>query len=174
MRMVREEAAACGAWDTETPRLAERIAKSWPVVRTDLWHGGRRTVFKFKGHEAWVVEPPPVVEPAAGMPENGEEHILGVQANLWSEFLKTSEDFEYQLLPRMSAASEIQWCAADNKDYDRFRKSLDHMVRIYDKLGFVYCKALWGKIGLPGHEIPARSQEELDTLDFNKVPFMEE
>ena len=113
-------------------------------------------------------------EPAAGMPENGEEHILGVQANLWSEFLKTPEDFEYQLLPRMSAASEIQWCAADNKDYDRFRKSLDHMVRIYDKLGFVYCKALWGKIGLPGHEIPARSQEELDTLDFNKVPFMEE
>ena len=116
----------------------------------------------------------PGYEPAAGMPENGEEHILGVQANLWSEFLKTSEDFEYQLLPRMSAASEIQWCAADNKDYDRFRKSLDHMVRIYDKLGFVYCKALWGKIGLPGHEIPARSQEELDTLDFNKVPFMEE
>ena len=68
MRTMREEAAACGAWDTETPRLAEKIAKTCPVVKTDLWHGGRRTVFKFKGHEAWVVEPPPGVEPAKGRP----------------------------------------------------------------------------------------------------------
>ncbi len=112
-------------------------------------------------------------EPTQGMPENGEDYILGVQANLWSEFLKTSDDFEYQLLPRMSAASEIQWCTKENKDYDRFRASLDHMVKIYDQLGFTYCKALWGQIGLPGHEIPARSAEELDTLDFNKVPYLD-
>ena len=113
-------------------------------------------------------------EPMEGMPAEGEEHIYGVQANLWAEFLKTPEDMEYQLLPRMSAVTEVQWCAADNKDWDRFRASLDHMARIYEQLGFTYCKALWGQIGMPGHEIPARSAAELDTLDYNKVPFMEE
>ena len=113
-------------------------------------------------------------EPMEGMPEDGEERILGVQTNLWAEFLKTPADMEYQLLPRMSAITEVQWCAADNKDWDRFRTSLDHMAKIYEQLGFTYCKALWGQIGLPGHEIPARSAEELDTLDYNKVPFMEE
>ena len=113
-------------------------------------------------------------EPMEGMPADGEEHIYGVQANLWAEFLKTPEDMEYQLLPRMSAVTEVQWCAADNKDWDRFRASLDHMARIYEQLGFTYCKALWGQIGMPGHEIPARSAAELDTLDYNKVPFMEE
>ncbi len=113
-------------------------------------------------------------EPMEGMPENGEEFIDGVQCNLWAEFLKTPADFEYQLLPRMSAASEVGWSPAGSKDYDRFRSALDRMVKVYDQLGFTYCKALWGLVGLPGHEIPARSAEELDTLDYNKVPFMEE
>lgn len=113
-------------------------------------------------------------EPMEGMPENGEEHILGVQCNLWAEFLKTEVDLEYQLLPRMSAISEVGWIPKGTKDFDRFRASLDHMKDIYEQLGFTYCKAQWGLVGLPGHEIPARSAEELDTLDYNKVPFMEQ
>ncbi len=113
-------------------------------------------------------------EPMEGMPENGEDHIYGVQANLWAEFLPTIADMEYMLLPRMSAISEVEWSPKGSKDFDRFRTSLDHMKGIYETLGFVYCKALWGQIGLPGHEIPARTPEELDTLDWKKVPFMEE
>jgi len=113
-------------------------------------------------------------EPMEGMPEDGEDHILGVQCNLWAEFLKTEVDLEYQLLPRMSALSEVGWIPKGTKDFDRFRASLDHMKDIYEQLGFTYCKAQWGLVGLPGHEIPARSAEELDTLDYNKVPFMEQ
>lgn len=113
-------------------------------------------------------------EPMEGMPEDGEDHILGVQCNLWAEFLKTEVDLEYQLLPRMSALSEVGWIPKGTKDFERFRASLDHMKDIYEQLGFTYCKAQWGLVGLPGHEIPARSAEELDTLDYNKVPFMEQ
>ena len=113
-------------------------------------------------------------EPMEGMPEDGESHILGVQCNLWAEFLKTETDLEYQLLPRMSALSEVGWIQKGTKDFDRFRTSLDHMKDVYEQLRFTYCKAEWGLVGLPGHEIPARSAEELDTLDYNKVPFMEQ
>ena len=68
MEYVHEEAAYRGANDTMTPRLTAKIAEKWPIVRTDEWHGGRRTVFTFKGHEAWVVEPCPGAETAAGCP----------------------------------------------------------------------------------------------------------
>ena len=108
-------------------------------------------------------------EPMEGMPEGGEEHIIGVQANLWTEYISTPEHLEYNLLPRMSAASEIQWCSAGNKDFQRFKASMDHMREIYDILGYTYCKYMWGIVGLPGHEQPARSREALDTIDIKTI-----
>ena len=48
--------------------LTEKIREKHEVVRTDVWFGGDRTVFKFDGREAWVVEPPAGVAPAKGNP----------------------------------------------------------------------------------------------------------
>ena len=49
-------------------RLTERIAAKCEVTKTDEWNGGVRTVFKFNGREAWVVEPPEGVAAAEGTP----------------------------------------------------------------------------------------------------------
>lgn len=38
------------------------------------------------------------------------KHILGVQANLWTEYILTDKHLEYMLLPRLAALSEVQWC----------------------------------------------------------------
>ena len=46
--------------------LTARIAEKNKVIRTDKFFGFERTVFDFKGHEAWVVEPKDKV--AEGMP----------------------------------------------------------------------------------------------------------
>lgn len=48
--------------------LTDRIAAKCEVVKTDDWYGGRRTVFRFQGHEAWVVEPAAGVRVAEGCP----------------------------------------------------------------------------------------------------------
>ena len=48
--------------------LTDRIRATCEVVKCDEWYGGRRTVFKFQGHEAWVVEPPAGVAVAEGNP----------------------------------------------------------------------------------------------------------
>ena len=37
--------------------LKDVIASKYDIVRTDKWHGYSRIVFKFQGHEAWIVEP---------------------------------------------------------------------------------------------------------------------
>ncbi len=48
--------------------LADKIAACHKVKSTDVWFGGRRTVFDFEGYDAWVVEPPVGVKPLAGNP----------------------------------------------------------------------------------------------------------
>ena len=100
-------------------------------------------------------------EPYEGMTPGTEDHILGVQANLWTEYIGTEEFLEYMLLPRMCALSEVQWCNADRKDYTRFDNSLDHTFKMLDVMGYTYAKHVRGIVGLPGQEQPARSPEEL-------------
>ena len=100
-------------------------------------------------------------EPYDGMAPGTEDHILGVQANLWTEYVTSNEFLEYMLLPRMCALSEVQWCNADRKDYARFDASLDHTFQMLDVMGYTYAKHVRGIIGLPGQEQPARTEEEL-------------
>lgn len=94
-------------------------------------------------------------EPYKGLPESAQKHIIGVQANLWTEYIATPEHLEYNLLPRMAALSEVAWCNSDNKDYNRFKASLDHAFKMYDIMGYTYSKDVLGIYGLPAHEQPA-------------------
>jgi len=99
-------------------------------------------------------------EPLDGIPEGAEEHILGVQANLWTEYITTPEFLEYMLLPRLCALSEIQWCQPELKDYDRFHETLaDHTLAMLESLGYTCCRDAFGEIGMS--RVPARTEEEL-------------
>ena len=77
------------------------------------------------------------------MTQEQRSHILGVQANLWTEYIKTPEHLEYMLLPRMSALSEVQWCAPEKRDYGRFLDKMSHMLEIYKSMGFNYAKHIF-------------------------------
>lgn len=56
----------------------------------------------------------------ADMP--GREYVLGVQANLWTEYIPTAEQAEYMLYPRLFALAEVAWCQPEGKDYGAFRE----------------------------------------------------
>lgn len=67
------------------------------------------------------------------------KHILGVQANMWTEYITSDAHLEYMLLPRLSALSEVQWCQPERKDFGRFRNSLQtNMLPIYQAMGLNY------------------------------------
>lgn len=88
-------------------------------------------------------------EPYEGIPEASRKHILGVQANLWTEYIATPEHLEYMMLPRAAALSEVQWCNPENKNFDRFKKSLvGHNFPIYDIMGYTYARTISGEYGL--------------------------
>ena len=52
-------------------------------------------------------------------PENGT--VLGIQANLWTEYIQTPEHLHYMLLPRLYALSEVAW-GTNNHLRDFFRR----------------------------------------------------
>ena len=80
-------------------------------------------------------------------------HILGAQANLWTEYIINEEMLEYQALPRMSALSEVQWTQTDRKDYEAFKEHLTRLTSLFECYGYTYAKHLW-----PERQIPDRWQ----------------
>ena len=87
-------------------------------------------------------------EPYDGIPEEQQHHIIGVQTNLWTEYIGTDEYLEYMLLPRLAAVSEIQWSKPENKNFDRLIDNIKtHQFPIYDEMGYTYCKVILGIYG---------------------------
>jgi hexosaminidase len=72
--------------------------------------------------------------------EEEQKFILGVQANLWTEYVGYPQHVYYMLLPRLDAISEVQWCQPEQKDFESFKKRMPNMKRLYDKLGINYCR----------------------------------
>ncbi len=77
---------------------------------------------------------------------NAEEakHILGAQANLWTEYIKNTLKVEYQLFPRIAAMSEVVWTAKEKRDSADFERRLQQQFKRYDMWGVNYSKALYG------------------------------
>ena len=70
--------------------------------------------------------------------------ILGVQANLWTEYIATWPHAEYMLLPRLSALAEVGW-SLDRKDYGDYLRRVRRLAKIYDACGYNYAKHIFGK-----------------------------
>lgn len=81
------------------------------------------------------------------------QHILGVQANLWTEYMTNEAMVEYQALPRMSALAEVQWSMPARKDYKAFSERLTRLTSLFDLYHYTYAKHLW-----PERQIPSRWQ----------------
>lgn len=74
-----------------------------------------------------------------------KKYIIGVQANLWTEYVLTTAHAEYMVLPRMGALAEVQWTAPELKNYDAFLPRLTAMTKLYDLLGYNYAKHIFKK-----------------------------
>ncbi|MBO7574763.1 MAG: beta-N-acetylhexosaminidase [Bacteroidales bacterium] len=83
------------------------------------------------------------LDPLEGVDPAQAHHILGVQANLWTEYISTPEHLEYMLLPRMLALAEVQWCPAGQRDLARFLRVLrEHEFPVLDQAGYNYRKII--------------------------------
>lgn len=72
-----------------------------------------------------------------------QKYIIGVQANLWTEYMPEYKQVEYMELPRMSALSEVQWTMPEKKNYDDFIARIPSMLNIYQMKGYNFAKHLY-------------------------------
>lgn len=72
-----------------------------------------------------------------------KKHIVGVQANLWAEYLPTFSQRQYMTMPRIAALAEIQWTEPAKKDYKSFLNRLVRLTALYDRLGYNYGKHIF-------------------------------
>ena len=69
--------------------------------------------------------------------ESGK-YVLGAQANVWTEYMKTPEKVQYQVLPRLSALSETLWSPKEIKNYTNFKHRLSTQIARYELWGMKY------------------------------------
>ena len=72
-----------------------------------------------------------------------QKHIIGVQANLWTEYIPYTTQAEYQVLPRMGALSEVQWMEPQQKDFSSFVERSQSLLRWYKHYGWRYATHIY-------------------------------
>ena len=92
--------------------------------------GGMNTLNKVYGYE-------PVPAELRGEPS---KHVLGAQANVWTEHITTAEHLEYMILPRMPALAEVLWSPASSRDWPDFNRRLRNHFKAFDQRGIRYGK----------------------------------
>jgi len=68
----------------------------------------------------------------AELPKEKQKYILGSQANVWTEYIPTSQQVEYMTFPRLCALSEVVWTGYKKTGYENFIKRLEnkHLLRL--------------------------------------------
>ncbi|GHT07702.1 beta-N-acetylhexosaminidase [Bacteroidia bacterium] len=66
----------------------------------------------------------------------GRENIIGIEAPLWTETIKTLSDIEYMVLPRLLGIAEIGWTPANLRNWDNYKVRLNEYQQRFKIQGF--------------------------------------
>lgn len=69
-----------------------------------------------------------------------QKYIMGVQGNLWTEYVTTPMQLQYKTLPRLGAIAEIGWSNPDpaTKDVEEFIGRAKELARYYSVFGWSF------------------------------------
>lgn len=99
------------------------------------------------------------------------EHILGVQANLWTEYVPTESQAEYMMFPRIAALSEVAWREYEERKWDNFSARLEKELERYDALNINYAKSLFNvtakyEVDKEQHNIVVTLENEIENTQI--------
>ena len=70
------------------------------------------------------------------IPDSAAHHVLGVQGNLWTEWVREAWHAEMQLYPRAFAIAETAWSPASRKDYPDFERRASAFAAVAHAMGY--------------------------------------
>ena len=77
-------------------------------------------------------------DPYADLTTDEQRCIVGVQGNLWTEYIADFDHAQRMTLPRIAAIAEVGWTPMANKSYNDFSRRMHLLRKLYDKCGYKY------------------------------------
>lgn len=107
-------------WMGDLAHIKEAVKEGYEVV--NAYH--KFTYFNYDTialplKKVYTFDPIP-----GGLEPDYHSKIIGVSAQLWSEYVPTAERLKIQLFPRLAAIAEVGWTDKKNKDYELFLHAL--------------------------------------------------
>jgi hexosaminidase len=116
----------------------DTVLSAWPTLYFDNRQGagsdeppGRGKVISLR--DVYDFDPMP-----AGIAADRRQHILGLQANIWTEHIRTEDRLAYMTFPRAAAVAEVGWSAPEQHDWNSFLRRLPSQFARYRALGLRY------------------------------------
>ncbi|MBX3086509.1 MAG: beta-N-acetylhexosaminidase [Anaerolineae bacterium] len=79
-------------------------------------------------------------DPVEGVPTDKQPHVLGGQANLWTEYIPTEAHLDYMAFPRLLALAEAVWTPSPRASYTEFMARLEVHLERLDRVGINFRK----------------------------------
>lgn len=76
----------------------------------------------------------------AGLTAEEGKYILGAQANVWTEYIPTTEHAEYMIFPRLLALAEVVWSPKTSRNWPDFQQRMQAQFGLLQKKGVNYCR----------------------------------
>ncbi|NOU60723.1 beta-N-acetylhexosaminidase [Marinifilum caeruleilacunae] len=119
-------------WAPQSPKIAAQKGNDVVVTTTSAYYydylNDHNPIEKIYAYE-------PV--PADLTPEQSK-HVLGVQANLWSEWIPSFKRLQYQAFPRLIPLAETAWTAKEQKNFKDFSHRINKHYSRLDEMGIYY------------------------------------
>ncbi|HWD18572.1 MAG TPA: beta-N-acetylhexosaminidase [Verrucomicrobiae bacterium] len=80
--------------------------------------------------QVYAFEPIPT-----NLPPQFQAHILGAQANLWTEYIPNFKHVEYMIFPRLCALAEVTWSPKAARNWPDFNRRLETECALLDAAG---------------------------------------
>ena len=80
-------------------------------------------------------------DPEKLVPGIEREHIMGVEAPLWTETVVTMDDIEYLVFPRMPGIAEIGWTPSSSRNWDDYKVRLSHHAKLWKEMGIDFYRS---------------------------------
>lgn len=100
----------------------------------------------------------------AGLDAQHEKHILGAQANFWTEYIGSQAHLEYMMFPRLCALAEVVWSPRASRNWSDFSQRLKAQEQRLAQLGVNYRKDAKVKLG---EWTPGQIRTESSTIDWD-------
>jgi hexosaminidase len=79
----------------------------------------------------------------SSLTDTEQHHVLGLQANLWTEHMQTEARVQWMALPRAAALAEVGWSPATRRRWPDFLERLVPMFARYRALGLNYADSVY-------------------------------